>query len=106
MVAYAPPSDTPIMPEEVDVHAGEPAYLQRPSARAQPGPSEFRQAAPRRAASDWGDAVPPASGAYYRNCTEARAAGATPLYAGDPGYGTHMDGDGDGVACEPYRGRR
>ncbi len=46
------------------------------------------------------------SGVYYRNCGEARAAGATPLYRGQPGYGAHMDGDGDGVACEPYRGRR
>ena len=45
-------------------------------------------------------------GVYYRNCAEARAAGNTPLYRGQPGYGEHMDGDGDGVACEPYRGRR
>ncbi|MGP4042047.1 thermonuclease family protein [Gracilibacillus sp. D59] len=36
----------------------------------------------------------------YANCTEAREAGATPLYEGDPGYGSYMDGDGDGVACE------
>jgi endonuclease YncB( thermonuclease family) len=42
----------------------------------------------------------------YRNCREARAAGAVPLYRGQPGYGAHMDGDGDGIACEPYRGRR
>lgn len=41
----------------------------------------------------------------FRNCGEARAAGAAPLYRGRPGYGAHMDGDGDGVACEPYRGR-
>lgn len=41
----------------------------------------------------------------YRNCREARAAGAAPLYRGQPGYGPHMDGDGDGIACEPYRGR-
>lgn len=44
------------------------------------------------------------SGAY-RNCTEARAAGAAPVYRGDPGYGPHLDRDGDGVGCEPYRGR-
>ncbi|MFC4594438.1 excalibur calcium-binding domain-containing protein [Sphingobium tyrosinilyticum] len=25
--------------------------------------------------------------------------------AGQPGYGAHLDRDGDGVACEPYRGR-
>ncbi|WP_080604466.1 excalibur calcium-binding domain-containing protein [Sphingobium yanoikuyae] len=41
----------------------------------------------------------------YRNCREARAAGAAPLHRGQPGYGAHMDGDGDGIACEPYRGR-
>lgn len=38
----------------------------------------------------------------YRNCREARAAGAAPIYRGQPGYGSHMDGDGDGIACEPY----
>ena len=41
--------------------------------------------------------------AVYRGCREARAAGVTPLYRGTPGYGAHMDGDGDGVACEDYR---
>ncbi len=38
----------------------------------------------------------------YRNCKEARGAGAAPIYRGQPGYGAHMDGDGDGIACEPY----
>ncbi|MBK2451793.1 excalibur calcium-binding domain-containing protein [Escherichia coli] len=42
------------------------------------------------------------SGWSYRNCTDARRAGAAPLRRGTPGYGVHMDGDGDGVACEPY----
>ncbi|MGW8696274.1 excalibur calcium-binding domain-containing protein [Streptomyces eurythermus] len=37
---------------------------------------------------------------HYANCTAARAAGDTPLYAGDPGYDSHLDRDGDGVACE------
>lgn len=37
---------------------------------------------------------------YYRNCSAARAAGAAPLHIGDPGYGPHLDRDGDGVACE------
>lgn len=42
-----------------------------------------------------------ASGAiYYPNCAAARAAGAAPLYRGDPGYGRHLDRDGDGKACE------
>lgn len=39
----------------------------------------------------------------YRGCNEARAAGAAPLYRGQPGYGAHMDGDNDGIACEPVR---
>lgn len=37
---------------------------------------------------------------YYPNCSAARAAGAAPLYAGQAGYGSHLDGDGDGIACE------
>lgn len=49
-------------------------------------------------------AVSSGNGWSYRNCREARAAGAAPLYRGQPGYGAHMDGDGDGIACEPYRG--
>jgi hypothetical protein len=36
----------------------------------------------------------------YRNCSAARAAGAAPVYRGDPGYGRHLDRDGDGVGCE------
>ncbi|MGY1496062.1 excalibur calcium-binding domain-containing protein [Streptomyces sp. QTS52] len=37
---------------------------------------------------------------YYQNCTAARAAGAAPVHVGDPGYGRHLDRDGDGVGCE------
>ncbi|MEU3616696.1 excalibur calcium-binding domain-containing protein [Streptomyces sp. NPDC006872] len=37
---------------------------------------------------------------YYENCTAARAAGAAPVHAGDPGYGRHLDRDGDGTGCE------
>ena len=42
----------------------------------------------------------PAPAAYYRNCGEAKAAGAAPLYLGSPGYRSDLDRDGDGVACE------
>ncbi|MEW6576194.1 MAG: excalibur calcium-binding domain-containing protein [Pseudomonadota bacterium] len=41
---------------------------------------------------------------YYSGCNEVRAAGKAPLYSGDPGYREGMDGDGDGIACEPYHG--
>ena len=36
----------------------------------------------------------------YRNCAAARAAGAAPVLRGSPGYGPHLDRDGDGVGCE------
>lgn len=36
----------------------------------------------------------------FANCSEARAAGAAPVRQGDPGYGRHLDRDGDGVGCE------
>ncbi|MBA3068188.1 MAG: excalibur calcium-binding domain-containing protein [Hyphomonas sp.] len=36
----------------------------------------------------------------FANCTAARAAGAAPVRIGDPGYGSHLDRDGDGVGCE------
>lgn len=38
--------------------------------------------------------------AYYPNCKAARAAGAAPLYRGQPGYRPGLDRDNDGVACE------
>ncbi|MHB9781565.1 excalibur calcium-binding domain-containing protein [Streptococcus sp. 10F2] len=37
---------------------------------------------------------------YYPNCSAARAAGAAPVYSGQPGYGRHLDRDGDGIGCE------
>lgn len=37
---------------------------------------------------------------YFENCDAARAAGAAPVRRGEPGYGPHLDGDGDGSACE------
>lgn len=39
------------------------------------------------------------SGAFP-NCTAARAAGAAPVLRGEPGFGSHLDRDGDGVGCE------
>ena len=40
------------------------------------------------------------SSVYYKNCTAARAAGAAPIYQGQPGYRSALDRDHDGVACE------
>jgi hypothetical protein len=47
----------------------------------------------------------PEVGDYWSGCSAARAAGTAPIYLGEPGFRAEMDGDGDGIACEPYRGR-
>jgi endonuclease YncB( thermonuclease family) len=39
-------------------------------------------------------------GGAWKNCTEAREHGAAPVRRGDPGYGGHLDRDGDGIGCE------
>ena len=40
---------------------------------------------------------------HYSGCNEVRAFGKAPLRKGEPGYREDMDGDGDGIACEPHR---
>jgi signal transduction histidine kinase len=37
---------------------------------------------------------------YYKNCDAVRSAGAAPVYEGSPGYGKHLDRDGDGIGCD------
>lgn len=44
--------------------------------------------------------TPTPQAVYYKNCTAVRAAGADPIHRGEPGYGRHLDRDGDGTACE------
>ncbi len=70
----------------------EPAYEPDPEPAYEPDPEPAY-------VPDYSDGSSSGS-AYYKNCTAARAAGVTPLYAGDPGYASHLDRDGDGVACE------
>jgi hypothetical protein len=36
----------------------------------------------------------------FRNCKAARAAGRSRIPRGDPAYASHLDRDGDGIACE------
>jgi hypothetical protein len=43
----------------------------------------------------------PQPGDSWGGCNDARAAGTAPIYRDEPGYRAEMDGDGDGVACEP-----
>ena len=44
------------------------------------------------------------SSVYYPGCNAVRAAGKAPLYRDQPGYRPEMDGDDDGIACEPHVG--
>ena len=44
--------------------------------------------------------TPPPIDVSFKNCQQVRAAGRAPIHAGQPGYGRHLDRDGDGVACE------
>lgn len=60
-----------------------------PVPRAAPAPARPPVAAP----------TPPAAPSYP-NCAAARAAGAAPVRVGQPGYGRHLDRDGDGIGCE------
>jgi hypothetical protein len=46
-----------------------------------------------------------AASVYFPGCNAVRAAGLAPLLRGQPGYRPEMDGDDDGIACEPHRGR-
>lgn len=58
---------------------------------------------PAEQGSEWiGSASEGSSNAepYYANCDDARTAGVAPVRRGDAGYGAHLDGDGDGSACE------
>lgn len=71
-------------PTRVDQNISDPGDPPRAAAAAAPGK------APRSA----GGTV------HYENCDAARAAGAAPVFRGDPGYGAHLDRDGDGDACE------
>lgn len=74
------------------VTAPAPPSTPRPSQTADPAPVATQAPAPASA--------PVATNTYYKNCTEARNEGAAPVYKDDPGYGRHLDRDGDGIGCE------
>ena len=40
---------------------------------------------------------------HYSGCDQARANNHEDIASWEPSYRDHMDGDGDGLACEPYR---
>ncbi|MFJ7210916.1 excalibur calcium-binding domain-containing protein [Amycolatopsis sp. NPDC098790] len=75
----------------------------QPSSAA-PAPAPTTKAAPKpppvRTTAQDPPAPEPDKSVYYSSCAQAKAAHATPLYAGQPGYRSGLDRDHDGVACE------
>lgn len=69
-----------------------------PHTRASPNGSRSDNAGSRRGSSSSTPSYE--SGSAYANCSAARAAGRSNIRRGEPGYGPHLDRDGDGLACE------
>ena len=86
----APPSQPPLQPLMQE---------SEPTQEPEPTPEEETQAGG-GAAAPAPVPEPKQETTYYDNCTAARAAGAAPLYRGEPGYRPGLDRDRDGIACE------
>lgn len=69
-------------PDSPEPYAAAPEYIPEP---------EYNAPAPLAA-------IPPA--VSYANCDAVRAAGAAPIYAGQPGYSAKLDKDKDGIGCD------
>ncbi len=90
LLRVAKPTPTTTAPPEP---ADTSTTIETPTAEAPPEP------APEPAPEE--EPTPaPAPDAYYANCAEARAAGAAPIAAGEPGYRSGLDRDDDGIACD------
>jgi len=103
---FAPSKSTPTptaVPTPTSTPTPEPTIEPAPVATPEPEPEPVAPAAPEPAAPAQPEPAPvePAPvQVYYKNCTEVRAAGAAPIYQGQPGYASHLDRDGDGIACD------
>ena len=80
--------------------AAEQAARDAAARQAVPVPAPAAPVAPAPAPAPAAPVAPAPAAVYYENCTAARAAGAAPVYAGSPGYGTHLDRDRDGIGCD------
>lgn len=87
-----------LVQNDINVRAQQAAEAER--ARQAAAAEQSRQAAAAQQAQQQQAFVTQPQQGGYRNCGEARAAGAAPLYRGQAGYSPRLDRDGDGVACE------
>lgn len=83
-----------------------PTVSQQPELQAPPAeistttaPATAPTTVPTATSPPW-SAPPERTVGAFKNCDAARAAGAAPVYRGDPGYGRHLDRDNDGIGCE------
>jgi hypothetical protein len=97
----APPATSPI-----PTPSPTPSPTPPPEPTATPSPAVPRLADVPPPASPKAKPKPKAKPVYYRNCDAVRAAGKAPLHRGEPGFRDSLDGDDDGVACEPYTAKK
>jgi hypothetical protein len=90
-VLAACPGEPFAQPDPQDGHTAS-ADADRPASSTQP--TRHATSRPAQSSGTGGAEV------YYENCDAVRAAGAAPIHRGDPGYGSHLDRDGDGSACK------
>lgn len=98
---FLPPEIAALIPSG-SADAVNPLLPPAPAAPAAPAPAPPVAPAPQAAPAPQLAPAPPAPAprAGYKNCTEARNAGVTPIYRGQDGYAPHLDRDNDGIACE------
>lgn len=95
------PATTPTgAPTTTPASEAPPAAAVAPFVAPEPTRAETSGAGSTSGSSTGGGGSSSGGSVSYANCTEARAAGVTPLHRGDPGYSSKLDRDGDGVACE------
>ncbi|MFC7450650.1 excalibur calcium-binding domain-containing protein [Rhodococcus daqingensis] len=78
-----------------------PAPVTAPAPAYVPSPPSERVPAPPTAITKPQPLVEvPSPSGKFSSCEDAIAAGAAPLYKGDPGYSPKLDRDKDGIACD------
>jgi outer membrane biosynthesis protein TonB len=103
VVAQVPERVQPPAPVPAPAPAPRPAPAPAPAPRPAPAPAPAPAPVPAPAPAPVPAPAPapvPAPSAHYENCSAARAAGAAPVRIGQPGYGRHLDRDGDGIGCD------
>lgn len=97
--APAPTYEEPVsVPAPIEAPVEQPIPVEEPASVEEPAPvpAPVEEVAPAPVA-------PAEPAQYFKNCAEAHAAGRYSIPVGDPAYRPALDGDKDGVACEPKK---